>query len=252
MRAEGFVLYPHDPSVARWAQAAGRVARRIARDPAWHGPDNLRHGGTWFVGVDALPNASDGAIDGVPLLGPWRGAVPDIPLHPAQLSIVYPGYPQQDAGESDANHRFRRDRMAAHVDGLLPIGPQRRRFAREFHAYILALPLTDVRAAATVVWPGSQRIMQTALQEAVGARPVAQVDLTDAYQAARREVFASIDPVRLLIGPGQSALLHRFLLHGTAPWENRIADKAGHGRMTAFLRPEMPGGGSDWLASDPV
>lgn len=251
MNADGFVVYSHDSRVACWAQAAGQVARRIARQPHWCGSENLRHDRTWFVGVDALPNDEDGAVEGVPLGGPWQGAIPRLAMHRAQLSIVFPGYPGQDPFESDANHRFRRLRMAAHVDGLLPVGPDRRRYAREFHAYILALPLTDVTAGPLVVWPGSHRIIQAALREAIGADTVGDVDLTAAYQAVRRDVFDRIAPVPLPLVRGQSALLHRFLLHGTAPWDDRIVDPEGCGRITAFLRPQFTGGGAEWIAPDP-
>lgn len=245
--AEGFRIFGHDPQVARWAQAALGHARDVAAQPAMRGPDNLRHGQTWFVGVDALPNGADGSIGGIPLVGPWQAHVPDVPLHKAQLSIIYEGYPQQDAGESDANHRYRRNRAAAHVDGLLPVGPARRRFAREFHAYILALPLNDVAEAPTVVWRGSQRIMQRAIQSAIAGRDPAQVDITDAYQAARREVFETCTQVPLSIKPGESALLHPFVLHGTQSW-GEGHDPVGEGRMIAFFRPECAGGAAEWLA----
>ncbi|UWR21353.1 hypothetical protein [Sulfitobacter sp. S190] len=241
--ASGVRLFPHDPGVAVWAQAALRVARPLLDDPA-NRAAHLRHGKTWFVGVDLLPNRPDGAVGGVPLAGAWRDCVADLPLHPAQVSVIYPGYPQQDAGESDANHRFRRDRAAAHVDGLLPEGPERRRFAREFHAYILALPLNDVTAAPTVVWPGSHLIMQAALRDAIGDRPVAEVDLTEAYAEARRAVFAQCRMEPLALQPGQVALLHRHLLHGVAPWDGPAKPE---GRIVAFFRPECAGGAAEWL-----
>ncbi len=248
--AQGFIVFDADARVRRWARAAHEVARGIAADPACRGADNLRHGATWFVGVDALPNAADGSIAGVPFAGPWQDHVPDIPQHRAQLSIIYPGYPQQDRGESGPNHRYRRDRMAAHVDGLLPVGPARRRFALEYHAYILSVPLNDVRHAPTVVWPGSQRIMQASLRAALGADDPAKVDITDAYKAARREVFARSAPLPLVLAPGQSALLHPFVLHGTAPWDGaQDAPGDGEGRMIAFFRPVCPGGAAEWLAT---
>lgn len=245
---DGFRIFAHDARTATWADAARAAARKVANDPALQGPDNLRHGQTWFVGVDALPNTSDGSIAGVPLAGPWETHVPDLPLHPAQLSIIYRGYPKQDAGESDANHRYRRIRSAAHVDGLLPVGAARRRYAREFHAYILALPLNDMPASPTVVWRGSQQIMQTALQQAYEGRDPAQVDITDTYQAARRAVFAQCDCVPLHISPGQSALLHPFVLHGTQSWDD-TADPTGEGRMIAFFRPQYREGAAEWLAT---
>lgn len=231
---DGFVVFDAEPRVAAWAQAARVAMEHIALDKAVRAA-NLRHGETWFVGVDILPNGPDGAISGVPLHGPWEPFVPKLPQHKAQVSIVYPGYPRKDSDESEANHRFRVKRCAAHVDGLLPEGAARRRYAREFHAYILGLPLNPASSAPTVVWRGSHRIMQEALTQAIGGQPVGSVDLTDAYHAARRTVFESCEMVSLRAAPGQSYLLHRFALHGTAPWDGPEAP----GRMVAFLRPEF-------------
>ncbi|MEO0379058.1 MAG: hypothetical protein AAF252_02240 [Pseudomonadota bacterium] len=241
---DGYVVFDTDPRVETWANAAESAATRVAADPAMRAK-NLRHGDTWFVGVDALPNGPQGEVDGVPLAGPWMESVPEVRLHAAQLSIIYPGYPQRDPDQSAANHRYRITRAAAHVDGLLPEGPQRRRFAREFHAYILGLPLNDVTAAPTVIWPGSHVIMQQALAAAIGANRISDVDLTEAYHAARRVVFDTCTPVPIKAGPGQSFLIHRFALHGTAPWEG----PDGLGRMIAFFRPEFDDP-KDWLAPD--
>lgn len=238
---DGFVVFDHDDQMARWASAAKKVAMRVADDPETQ-LHNLRHGDTWFVGVDVLPNDVDGSVAGVPLVGPWQSYVPDLPLHAGQVSIVYPGYPKRDADQSEGNHRFRVDRMAAHVDGLLPEGPERRRFALEFHAYILGLPLNEVSAAPTVVWKGSHRIMQKAFMEAIADQDPREVDVTDAYHAARRTVFESCEVVPIRAKPGQSFLIHRFALHGTEPWKG--AEDAG--RMIAFFRPEFPNP-LDWL-----
>ena len=244
MDTDGYRLFPPDPAVARWAEAARRAAIPLSRDPG-HRAAQLRHGDSWFVGLDLLPNDDTGAVDGVPLAGPWQAWVPALPLHRAQLSIVYPGYPRQDAGDSDAQHRYRVNRAAAHVDGLLPVGPDRRRYAGEYHAYILGLPLTDCAAAPTVVWAGSHQIMQAALQRAIGDAVPGSVDVTEAYQAARREVFATCEQVALRPGVGGAMLLHRFALHGTAPWGD--PDMAPpEGRITAFFRPETTP--QEWLA----
>ncbi|WP_299549556.1 hypothetical protein [uncultured Tateyamaria sp.] len=229
---DGFAIFDHDSRAARWVVAAQEAAADAADDSEMKA-HNLRHGNTWFVGVDVLPNEGDGSVAGVPLVGPWQSHVPDLPLHAAQVSIIYPGYPARDPDQSEANHRFRLDRMAAHVDGLLPEGPEKRRFAREFHAYILGLPLNDVTAAPTVVWKGSHRIMQAALRDAIGDKDPQEVDLTNAYHAARRVVFDSCEAVRLRASPGQSFLIHRFALHGTAPWDGGV----DAGRMIAFFRP---------------
>lgn len=244
---KGYRVFEHDPRTARWAAAAAGVARGVVAEPRLRGSENLRHGQTWFVGVDALPNMPDGSINGVPLAGPWQDHVPQLPLHRAQLSVIYSGYPKQDAGESDANHRFRRDRAAAHVDGLLPIGPARRRFALEYHAYILSLPLGDVTEAPTVVWEGSQRIMQDALRAAMTGKAPADVDMTEIYTVARRRVFEECRAVPLVLRQGQSALLHPFVLHGTQAWGD-AQDTGGEGRMIAFFRPECAGGAAEWLA----
>ena len=39
-------------------------------------------------------------------------------LHPAQLSVIYPGYPKPRVGESEAAGRYRAKRDAAHLDWL--------------------------------------------------------------------------------------------------------------------------------------
>ena len=87
------------------------MAAEAAKDPAqahW-----LRCGGTWFVGVDALPNDAEGRLPGGPPLG---GAAVDfitgalglkLPMHRAQLSVCYPGYPQPSPEESEAAYGFR-------------------------------------------------------------------------------------------------------------------------------------------------
>jgi len=241
IETDSFVVFDHDDRTARWASAAHNLAARVVDDPKVR-LHNLRHGDTWFVGVDVLPNDPDGCVSGVPLAGPWLGQVPALPLHAGQVSVVYPGYPKRDPNQSEANHRFRIERMAGHVDGLLPEGTENRRYAREVHAYILGLPLNHVSAAPTVVWKGSHQIMQKSIREAIGGQDPREVDITDVYQAARRVVFDNCELVPIRAKPGQSFLIHRFALHGTAPWEG------GHdaGRMIAFFRPEFPDP-TDWL-----
>ena len=252
----GFLTFEADPAVTRWVAAAHPVATAVARDPAlshW-----LRCGGTWFVGVDALPNDGQGRVPGSPALS---GSAMDfirtelgltLPLHRAQLSVCYPGYPQPSAEESEAAYSFRLRRDAAHVDGLLAEGPERRRFLKEPHAYILGLTVTEQSddAAPLVVWEGSHLIMRAMFEELLGGHPPEAwpgIDVTAAYQAARRNVFASCKRIALPTSPGQAMLLHRHLLHGVAPWAPS-AQATADGRMIAYFRPEFASLG-DWLSA---
>lgn len=246
MVGDGFTVFDHDDATFAWARAAHEVAVAISQDTNLRAA-NLRHGDTWFVGVDALPNDADGSINYVPLTGPWRDNITaPAKWHRAQVSIVYPGYPKQDPAETDANHRYRITRSAAHVDGLLPIGPDRRRFLREPHSFILGLPLNVSDAAPLVVWPGSHRIMGAAFADAVGDADATRVDLTDTYHAARRTVFDCIDPVAVPATPGQAILLHRHLLHGVDVWKAG-ATAPPEGRIIAYFRPEFTA--AEWIAA---
>jgi hypothetical protein len=252
----GFLTFKTDPAVARWAAAASPVAAAAARDPAmshW-----LRCGGTWFVGVDALPHDREGRVSGgSPLLGAVTGFIRgelgfDLPLHRAQVSICYPGYPRPSAEESEAAYAFRLRRDAAHVDGLLAEGTLRRRHLKEPHAYILGLTLTEQSddAAPLAVWEGSHLPMRAMFAKVLGDKPPETwpgIDLTEAYQDARRAVFTSCRRVELPSSPGEAVLLHRHLLHGVAPWA-KGAQAGADGRMIAYFRPEFPNL-ADWLSA---
>ena len=233
---DGFTVFAWDAAVAAWSAAAHRAALAVAADPAmqacW-----LRHGATWFVGVDALPNGPDGAIGGMPLHGPWQRHIqlPDT-WHPAQLSIIYAGYPKRDTDESEAAHRYRVRRCAAHMDGLLL--EDGRRYPREPHAFILGLPLNDSDACPLVVWQGSHLRMKAALRAVIKGRDPRKVDVTDAYKAARAEIFETCTPVAVQAAPGQAILLDRFALHGVAPWKEGMT-LPDEGRMIAYFRPQF-------------
>jgi hypothetical protein len=93
--------------------------------------------------------------------------------------------------------------------------------------------------------------MQQALRAALAPHPPetwAEVDVTDAYQAARREVFATCRRTAVPIRPGEATLLHRHLIHGVAPWEAG-AQAPVEGRIIAYFRPELPSV-ADWIAAD--
>jgi hypothetical protein len=111
------------------------------------------------------------------------------------------------------------------------------------------VPLTDTPASPFVLWEGSHVIMQEAFRKAfAGVAPenMNTHDVTEAYQAARREVFARCPRIELVAKPGEAYVLHRHALHGVAPWADGLT--AGpEGRMIAYFRPELPGGVADWL-----
>ena len=217
------------PRLTDWARAALGPAEIALRDTP------RRAGGTWAVGLDLLPNDSAGAIGGVDLPMDILG-LPPMPLHPAQLSVIYPDYPRQDADQSDAAFRFMTQRDGAHLDGLLPEGPDKRRFLREPHAYILGLPLTPTASAPLVVWEGSHVIIQAALQDGG--------DVTDAYQTARAQVFATCKRVEIVADVGEAVILHRALIHGVSPWKG-----GDQPRIIAYFRPVLPNL-ADWFRPD--
>jgi hypothetical protein len=250
----GWQVFETEAAVDAWLTAAGPAAIAASREGAlrrrW-----LRHGGTWFVGVDALPNGPDGAVAGGPPLGgaalgeAARVAGP-LPLHRGQVSVTYPGYPAPDPEESDAAHRFRRDRDAAHLDGLLPVGPEKRRHLRELHAFILGIAVTeaDPDAAPLVVWEGSHHRIRAAFARAFDGVPAeewGEIDMTGAYAEVRRAVFASCPRREVPLRPGQCVLVHRHAIHGVAPWREG-ARAAEDGRAIVYFRPEVARP-KDWL-----
>ena len=231
----GWHLIDQHPAIAAWAAAAHHLALKTlaARDEPW------RCGGTWLVGVDALPNDPSGAVPGAAF--PWA-ALPLAaePLHRGQLSVIKPGYPQPSATESDAAFRYRLTRDAAHLDGLI-LQPNGARMMQEPHHWILGLPLNASDASPLVVWDGSHTVMRAALMHAladVPAKDWGSVDLNPAYQAARRDIFATCTRRLLPARPGQATLLHRLTLHGVAPWEG-AASAPDEGRIIAYFRPQM-------------
>lgn len=249
--AKGWVVLPQDPRVVAWVAAAQPVARAVLDDPAMRARW-MRHGQTWFAGVDAFPNAPDGSFGGEALAGTWDRLV-DVPehWHKGQLSVVFPGYPGRDDGESDAAHRFRRDRDAAHLDGLLAEGPLKSRYLKEPHAFILGLPLTPMTTAdgAFVVWEGSHRVIGDAFRAAFADVPPADQpthDVTHVYQVARKLVFDNLPRRVVVASPGEAILVHRMAIHGTAPWPG---PPGAVERMIVWFRPLLPSVAA-WLTGD--
>jgi hypothetical protein len=256
----GWIRFSHDPAIADWAARARPVAEACLAEPEnrarW-----LRCGGTWFAGVKVFPNDAAGAVPQarVPELAgaPVRFiaealALTGIEWDKAQISVCLPGYPQPSAGESEGAFRFRRDRDAAHVDGLKRLENRRRR-PGEPHGFILGLPLTDAPADAApcVVWEGSHEVMRRALRMRLDGVPPerwAAEDVTDAYVAARRECFETCRRITVHAQPGEAYLIHRLALHGVAPWR---AGTAGE-REIAYFRPNpFPGAAPGWWLQRP-
>lgn len=239
------------PGLVEWAFGARNAAIEVLDRS---GVADWRCGGTWFPGVNALPTDCAGALPGGPALP--AGLLPmDLPLHPAQLSVTRPGYPRRSGYETDAAFGYRLRRDSAHLDGLLPIGRGRRRMIREPHAYVLGIGLgeADPGAAPLVVWSGSHLRTKAALLRALsGEKPDRwhEVDVTEAYQAARREVFETCPRVPVPLAAGEAVLLHRHLLHGVAPWQPGAKGEAA-GRLSAYFRPLLPSVPA-WLAEDPA
>ena len=149
--------------------------------------------------------------------------------------------------------RFRRDRDAAHVDGLLKEGKDRRRFLREHHAFILGIPMAAYSpdAAPFTVWEGSHRLVGAALRAFFGDRPPEQwadMDVTEVYQTVRRKAFDECARVALHARPGGCYLVHRHAVHGMAPWADS-AFAGPDGRAILYFRPEMHDL-TKWIAGD--
>lgn len=252
----GWKTFPFDPALAAWLKATAPAAFDTVRDPA--NAEWLRCGGTWFAGVNVLNNDATGAVPGGP---PVTGRAVDFLAETlglagftwdkAQVSVCYPGYPQPWEGESEKAFGYRRNRDAAHVDGLLKDGPERRRFLREHHGFILGIPLTDHSpgAAPLVVWEGSHEVVRGAFAERFSGLPPddwALEDVTDAYHAVRRRIFDTCRRVEIHARPGEAYVVHRLALHGIAPWADGASAPADHGRAILYFRPGVltPG---DWL-----
>ena len=217
------------PPLLEWAEAVAPLALRLgAGDPA-------RHGGTWRAGVNLLPNDATGAVGGGPPMPPEFA-----PYDRGQISTCLQGYPGRDEGESAAAHAFRRDRDAAHLDGLLPEGPARRRHLRERHRMLLGVALTDHApgAAPFVMWERSHETLRTVLRDNLPADPArwGDTDLTEAYGAARRHILATHVRREIPLRRGEAVLVHRLALHGTAPWRG----PDGRPRTIAWFRPDHP------------
>ncbi|MEM8577451.1 MAG: phytanoyl-CoA dioxygenase family protein [Pseudomonadota bacterium] len=247
--APGWARFPAERATLDWAAAARPAAEAALRDPAF--ADMHQCEGTWFVGLDALPNDAAGRVAGGPAL---TGAAVEAAralagwpsLHRAQVSVTWPGYPRPRAGEGEGAFRYRQRRDAAHVDGVLGVGTPKRRFVSEPHLWILGIALTDGAedAAPLSVWEGSHALMRETFRAALApADAPGEVDVTEAYTACRARCFEACRRVNLPLKTGEAVLLHPLLLHGVAPW----TAPEGPPRMIAYFRPPAASV-EEWLA----
>ncbi len=252
---DGWCHFPHDTVLMSWITENLPTARTAVTDPV--NADWIRCSGTWFVGVNAIPNDDRGAVNGG---SPIAGQAVDfihqtlglntIKWDRAQLSICYPGYPQRSENETDAAYRFRHKFDAAHVDGLHAEGPGRRRHLREYHGFLLGLPMVTASpdAAPFVIWEGSHKIMRAGFKQILKDTPPedwGNVDMTKDYQAIRREALRQSNRIEISAKPGEAYVIHRHALHGMAPW-GESATAGPDGRMIAYFRPELEQA-IDWL-----
>jgi len=254
---KGWCRFPFDETLMQWITHALPCARETVA--AEENAQWLRCGGTWFAGVNLLPNAVDGSVYGSDAL---RGKANDFIRQAlgldnfdwdrAQLSVCYPGYPQPMPAETEAAYAYRRDRDAAHVDGFLAEGPDRRRHLREYHGFILGIPMVEFNAGASpfVVWEGSHEVIRETFVERFRGEPAEQwgeIDITGVYHEVRRKIFGRCKRVEIHARPGEAYLVHRLALHGVAPWQG-TASATPDGRMICYFRPEI-GGPESWLLS---
>ncbi|MXZ80771.1 MAG: hypothetical protein F4Z15_05265 [Gammaproteobacteria bacterium] len=246
--AVGWTRFGPDPDLLDWIRHALPHAREAVADSG--NANWLRCAGTWFVGANVLANDHQGRIgDSGPLCGEavsfLRRHCDTPPFHwdRAQISVCYPGYPKSSPSESESSYRYRLHRDAAHVDGLHAEGPNRRRRLRERHAFVLGIPMTEFScdAAPPVVWKSSHELVRSAFRELFSHTPHEkwpEVDVTDRYQALRRQIFERCPRQEIRIRPGECFLIHRLALHGIAPWGDG-ASAGPDGRMICYFRPGL-------------
>jgi hypothetical protein len=249
----GYIKFNYDEQIVKWAECAKEKGSKILANP-----DQLREWlqceGTWFVGVDVLPNDTGGGFYKVKLPNVFSNFMDKInvkPYHKAQLSVIYPGYPRPRRGDSKSAFEYRLKRDAAHVDGLLPVGAQKRRYLIEPHGVILGVPLNNTHRGASpvVVWKGSHRIMRQEFSKILSNVPPSDwknIDLTEAYKNARRQCFESCERTLINSPVGTGYALHPLLLHGITPWFSAKQGTESLNRQVAYFRPLL-NNVQDWL-----
>ena len=242
---KGWIKFEYDQRIVRWAKVAN--SKIIAKQK---NKENFENGltcqGTWFVGVDALDNNPDGTLDEVPLQGPFENLMKRSTvhgLHPAQVSIIFEGYPKPRDQESESSFNFRLKRDAAHIDGLIADFPGGPRKLKEPHAYVLGIPLNQVPKGASpvVVWEGSHHLISEAFERFFLNRTPHEwrdIDIREVYFETRKSIFKKCIRRILHANVGESYMVHRLCLHGISPWNSKIKNFYA-GRRIAYFRPEL-------------
>ena len=255
-QTRGWLKFDFDPVLNDWVDWTLPYAKQCLSDESL--AEWWRYQNTWFVGVNALANDKEGSIDSGPVLS---GVAVDFmrqwlnfslqDLDQAQVSAIFSGYPKPHHSDSEAGFKYRLNRDAAHVDGLLKLGANGERYALEYHQYILAIPLNSVSALASplVLWEKSHLLMRDRFQKFFDQYQKSEWPSTavnEIYQQTRREIFMNFKRIEVSVQPGQALLIDRHMLHGTSPWRaEQGQDECG--RLIAFFRPQYKSM-QDWLA----
>tara|TARA_B100000902_G_scaffold171834_1_gene166099 strand:+ start:425 stop:1258 length:834 start_codon:yes stop_codon:yes gene_type:complete len=220
---------------------------------------NFRCGSTWFVGTNFLDNSSNGNI-GAKLMSKkifnniLKKFGPNIKYwDKGQVSICWPGYPKKDEKETEQSFNFRIKRFASHIDGIIPFGSRKRRFAKEFHAFILGFPIQNncLDCAPLVLWEGSHKIFRKffkEIYEGITSNKISSIDITELYNEYRKKVFTNCEVKKIVPQFNQPFLLDRHILHGIHKWKeknnvkfnsknNRPLNSISDGRITIYFRP---------------
>ena len=244
----GWKVFNHDPKIVDWAQEAKSrtISKLCSRQLAKH---DLRCGGTWFPGVRFLDNNDLGALGSTKLEGNSVGQISKKFgkffkfWDPAQISVIYPGYPKRVESESENAFKFRKEKFGSHVDGVIPIGKSRKRFIKEFHTFIYGISISefDELAAPLIAWEGSHHIFRSALEQVLKhLEPTSwpDLDITMCYNEVRKHIFKKCKPRVIWVPIGGSFIIHRLCLHGVAPWGDGAFSEPS-GRMIAYFRPNL-------------
>ena len=221
--------------------------------------NDLRYGSTWFVGANFLDNSSNGNIGTKSMSKFFFSNIskkfgPNIKYwDKAQVSICWPGYPKKDAKETKKSYDFRIKRFASHIDGIIPFGSKKRRFAKEFHAFILGFPLHNncLDCAPLVLWEGSHKIFRNffkEIYEGISFNKISNIDITELYNECRKKVFKNCEVKKITPQFKQPYLLDRHVLHGIDEWRekknvkcspknHRLLNSLSDGRIIVYFRP---------------